>query len=583
MARRSYSLLQALDYVMRSESEDDEESSASEEEASSSVSSENDSITTSDEDYHPVPDSSSSASENDTETAVEAERLMAEKVGEAAEAGAPVAEWMSRSGNIEWFPTAEETMRYNPVPTSITPGPTLYAVARISTLRSAFDLFVTEEIIQLLCTHTNLHGRRKSYIGILILAGVYRSRDETTRGLWADKTGRAIFRATMPLYRYAQISANIRFDDKLTRPGRFSSDKLAAFRVLWEKWVARLPLLFNPGVDVRVDEQLVAFKASPAKYGIKIWVTCDVATSYAWKMEIYTGKSPGSSREVNQGMRVVLQLTEGLQGHTVTCDNFFTSFSLAEELLRRKLALVGTIRRNKPELPPQLVQLRQRKILSSLFAFTKTTMAVSYMPKRGKNVLLLSTKHREPAVSDGEKKKPAAILDYNRCKGGVDNLDKVVGTYSCRRKTSRWPLALFYNLLDVSAYNAFVLWKAVHPEWESTKTYQRRVFLEELGHMLVTPEIARRPCAPRSKAAAAIVAEIQQSESESEKRCELCINRRRMATTCSSCGKSVCKDHSAVVCVSCHPWVRTHTHTHTHTHRKSMYFVQTSNKRPFLA
>lgn len=190
-------------------------------------------------------------------------------------------------------------------------------------------------------------------------------------------------------------------------------------------------------------------------------------------------------------------------------------------------------------------------------------MAVSYMPKRGKNVLLLSTKHREPAVSDGEKKKPAAILDYNRCKGGVDNLDKVVGTYSCRRKTSRWPLALFYNLLDVSAYNAFVLWKAVNPEWESTKTHKRRVFLEELGHMLVTPEIARRPCAPRSKAAAAIVAEIQQSESESEydpqpinkmrKRCELCINRRRTATTCSSCGKSVCKDHSAVVCVSCLP------------------------------
>lgn len=144
----------------------------------------------------------------------------------------------------------------------------------------------------------------------------------------------------------------------------------------------------------------------PAKYGIKIWVTCDVATSYAWRMEIYTGKPPGSSREVNQGMMVTLRLTEGLQGHTVTCDNFFTPFALAEELLRRKLALVGTIRKNKPELPPELLQLRQRKILSSVFAFTKTTMALSYLPKRGKNVLLLSTKHREAAVSDGEKKKP---------------------------------------------------------------------------------------------------------------------------------------------------------------------------------
>lgn len=431
MAGRSYSLLQARDYVMRSESEDEEKSSVLEKATSSSQ----------DEDYHPVPDSSSSGGED------EAEQLMVETEQQ-------VGEWMSRDGKIMWFPTADETLHYNPVPTGITPGPTLYAVARISSLRSAFDLFITEEMIQLLCTHTNLHGRwrcddwrdvdeveMRAYIGILILAGVYRSRHEATRSMWDGEAGRSIFRATMPLYRYTQISANIRFDDRLTRPGRFRNDKLAAFRILWEKWVARLPLLFNPGVDVCVDERLVAFKgrcgfrqympSKPARYGLKIWVICDVATSYAWRMQVYVGKPPGGSREVNQGMRVTLQLTEGLQGHTVTCDNFFTSFTLAEELLKRKLALVGTLRRSKPELPPKLLQLRQRKILSSVFAFTKTTMAVSYMAKKGKNVLLLSTKHREPAVSEGEKRKPAAILDFNRCKGGVDNLDKVVGTYSC--------------------------------------------------------------------------------------------------------------------------------------------------------
>lgn len=84
-----------------------------------------------------------------------------------------------------------------------------------------------------------------------------------------------------------------------------------------------------------------------------------------------------------------------------------------------------------------------------------------------------------------------------------------------------------------------------------------RVFLEELGHMLVTPVIARRPCPPRSTAAAAIVAGIQQSESQPtskmRRRYKLCTYRRRMVTTCSSCGKYVCKDHSTVVCTSCCP------------------------------
>lgn len=116
-------------------------------------------------------------------------------------------------------------------------------------------------------------------------------------------------------------------------------------------------------------------------------------------------------------MRVALELTEGLQGNVVTCDNFFTSFALAEELLRRKLALVGTIRKNKPELLPRLLQIRGRAVLSS--AFTLTHPLVSYVPRRGKNVLLMSTKHRTPDVSEEGKRKPVIIQDYNRCKGGV--------------------------------------------------------------------------------------------------------------------------------------------------------------------
>lgn len=58
---------------------------------------------------------------------------------------------------------------------------------------------------------------------------------------------------------------------------------------------------------------------------------------------MYTGKAAGNPADVNQGIRVVLEMTEGLQGQIITCDNFFASFALAEELLRRKLALLGLI------------------------------------------------------------------------------------------------------------------------------------------------------------------------------------------------------------------------------------------------
>lgn len=87
-----------------------------------------------------------------------------------------------------------------------------------------------------------------------------------------------------------------------------------------------LPLLFNPGKDVTVEEQLVPFKGrcsfrqympkkkkKTAKYGLKIWVNADVATSYAWRSDIYLGKT-GDAAEVGQGKHIVMKMTEGLQG-----------------------------------------------------------------------------------------------------------------------------------------------------------------------------------------------------------------------------------------------------------------------------
>ncbi|XP_055774478.1 piggyBac transposable element-derived protein 4-like [Salvelinus fontinalis] len=175
--------------------------------------------------------------------------------------------------------------------------------------------------------------------------------------------------------------------------------------------------------------------SKPAKYGIKIWVACDAQSSYAWKMQVHTGKLTSGGPEENQGMRVVLDVTDGLRGHNVTCDNFFISYELRQQLLKKKITMVRTVRKNKPELPPALLATRGREAFSSKFAFTPTTTLVSYFPKRNKNVVLLSTLHKTAEISDREYRKPAIILDYYHNKRGVDNLDKVIGTYSCRRMT----------------------------------------------------------------------------------------------------------------------------------------------------
>ena len=61
----------------------------------------------------------------------------------------------------------------------------------------------------------------------------------------------------MSLEYFQVISRIIHFDNPDTKPAQ-QRDKLAAIRSVWDKWVDRLPLFYNPGPNVTVDEQAAA-------------------------------------------------------------------------------------------------------------------------------------------------------------------------------------------------------------------------------------------------------------------------------------------------------------------------------------
>ena len=89
------------------------------------------------------------------------------------------------------------------------------------------------------------------------------------------------------------------------------------------------------------------------------------------------------------------------------------------------------MRKEKPQLPPALLSTTGCEALSSKFAFTDAHSLVSYLPKKNKNVILMSAVHKDAAVSESEQRKPQTVLDYNRNKGGVDCLDKVTYIFIC--------------------------------------------------------------------------------------------------------------------------------------------------------
>lgn len=117
--------------------------------------------------------------------------------------------WPSKSGIMRSSSHAK-MLPYIPAATGMVPGPTRYAIARCSTMESSMDLFVTDDILDLILKMTNLQGRRtqndwmdldlvdvRGYIGLLVLAGVYRLQNQSLRSLWEEETGRIIFQAAM--------------------------------------------------------------------------------------------------------------------------------------------------------------------------------------------------------------------------------------------------------------------------------------------------------------------------------------------------------------------------------------------------
>lgn len=165
-------------------------------------------------------------------------------------------------------------------------------------------------------------------------------------------------------------------------------------RELYEKWNANLSRMFNRGTNVVIDEQMIGFRGrcpfkqylpkKPTRYGIKVWALCDCTTSFVWKTDVYTGRAPNTKAETNQGKRVVLQLTEGLKGHQVIADNFFSNYDLVVELSKRQLSFLGTVRKNKTFIPPKLLDVKKKPVHHSEFVFdnqNKISM-VSYIPKK---------------------------------------------------------------------------------------------------------------------------------------------------------------------------------------------------------
>uniref|UniRef100_A0A1B6C0U6 PiggyBac transposable element-derived protein domain-containing protein n=1 Tax=Clastoptera arizonana TaxID=38151 RepID=A0A1B6C0U6_9HEMI len=313
-----------------------------------------------------------------------------------------------------------------------------------------FSLYITDEMIENIVHFTNDEMERsrikytntdlpflrptnvietKALIGLLYMSGVLKNTGLNQNDMFSELYGPPIFRSTMPKKRFQFLLQNLRFDDKRTRNLR-KADKFAPFRKIWDVFIANCLKYFSPSEYLTVDETLLSFRgrcpfkmfipSKPDKYGLKIISICDARTFYFISGIPYVGREQNKKKgDLSFPTQYVLRLTESVAGsnRNVTCDNWFTSYELAEELSKKKLTLVGTLRKNKRETPPSM--LLPARPGTSKFMYQDNKTLVSYNPKKNKKVLLLSSMHDQGIINTAAQK-PEIVEFYNLTKGGVD-------------------------------------------------------------------------------------------------------------------------------------------------------------------
>jgi hypothetical protein len=137
------------------------------------------------------------------------------------------------------------------------------------------------------------------------------------------------------------------------------------------------------GERVTINEKLVKFRGNcpfrkyiaskPGTYGIKIYALVNSRIFYTQNLDMYAGKQPEGPYQLSNSPADVVERISQISGsgRNVTEDNWFTSVPLAMKLLKdHNSTLLGTIRKNKKEIPPQLVQTK-KAVNTSIFCFRK--------------------------------------------------------------------------------------------------------------------------------------------------------------------------------------------------------------------
>ncbi|XP_053667577.1 uncharacterized protein LOC128717926 [Anopheles marshallii] len=426
----------------------------------------------------------------------------------------------------------------------------------------------------------------RALLGILFIAGTVRDGRENIEYLFDTKmgTGLEAVYLTMSSLRYHFLIRNIRFDDPAAALEETEGDKLAPIRAVYERIVSNCQKYVRPGRFLMLDEQTIQFKGKcefrqfltsvPGGVGFKFHLLADCETSYISNLEMLVPDNQNPFNLSYAPIDVAMRLTEPIQGKqkTVVLGPSFTSPELIKKLHNSRTMVIGEVKKSYPDIPKAFVSSKGRPEHTTLAAYHDAVTLLSYVTKRKDLLILMSSfTDIDPEVSEesDEIQKQNQLFQlvelYNRTRSTGQSIKQMCTMYDVVRSTRRWPMVVFFNLMNLSAINAWCIYQLNNPD---ENKIGRRDFLVNMSLELLRPQARRRldnrTISRTLKHRIATFLGINREEYEtvpvfenrkdSRGRCYLCSRARNKSTriSCNNCGKFTCGAHCAHLCRTCY-------------------------------
>ncbi|KAK4329297.1 hypothetical protein Pmani_000331 [Petrolisthes manimaculis] len=140
---------------------------------------------------------------------------------------------------------------------------------------------------------------------------------------------------------------------------------------------------------------------------------------------------------------------------------------------------------------------------------------------------------------------------------------------SCSRKTRRWPLCIFYGMLNAANVNSYIIYKENLERVGNRQIISRKKFMLQVGKALITPWATSRLLLPLPRSLQFLITTVgnipspgsaagspgtsfSDSRSALVRCCECPVKSdRKTRHRCNKCVKPMCPRHMYPVCGDC--------------------------------